>query len=123
MVALLVEEGADIEAESDKWTPLMMACCLGLERIVKYLIAQGADIYKENHLGDSFMWATISGHQNILEILSTAGQVKHSLKFGNVFIPFKIKDVFSNDKLNLPNGNIRNDKMKIIQPKNVNKKR
>lgn len=43
-IQLLVENGAQINAQDeDRWTPLHLACQLGVTRVISFLIKKGAD--------------------------------------------------------------------------------
>lgn len=85
IVKLLLEYGADANAQSSAGnTPLMYACNGGHEEIVKILLEQGANIEDHNENGHTpLMEAASSGHVNIAKILldKGAGINTHSNEF------------------------------------------
>ncbi|XP_054773946.2 ankyrin repeat domain-containing protein 17-like isoform X1 [Lytechinus pictus] len=85
IVKLLLEYGADANAQSSAGnTPLMYACNGGHEEIVKILLDQGANIEDHNENGHTpLMEAASSGHVNIAKILleKGAGINTHSNEF------------------------------------------
>ncbi|XP_071482918.1 ankyrin repeat and KH domain-containing protein mask-like, partial [Diadema antillarum] len=85
LVKLLLEYGADTNAQSSAGnTPLMYACNGGHEEIVKLLLDQGANIEDHNENGHTpLMEAASSGHVNIAKILleKGAGINTHSNEF------------------------------------------
>jgi len=76
IVALLLERGAIVDAESpNRSTPLMMAARYGKEESVKLLLARGADPKRTNDLGQSAADAARSaGREYLVEELSRPGR-------------------------------------------------
>jgi uncharacterized protein len=74
IVALLLDRGASIEAESpNRSTPLMMASQYGTEASVDLLLARGADARRRNDLGlDATEFARRSGRDFLVEKLKRA---------------------------------------------------
>ena len=72
IVALLLERGAIVDAESpNRSTPLMMAARYGKEESVKLLLARGADAKRTNDLGQTAADAARSvGREYLVEELS-----------------------------------------------------
>ncbi len=75
IVALLLERGAIVDAESpNRSTPLMMAARYGKEDSVKLLLARGADAKRANDLGQTAADAARSaGRDYLVEELSRPG--------------------------------------------------
>ena len=76
IVALLLERGAKVEAESpDRTTPLMMAARYGKEESVKLLLARGADPKRTNDRNVTAVdFARGSGREWLVEMLAKAGR-------------------------------------------------
>lgn len=76
VVALLLDRGAPIDAESpNRSTPLMMAARYGTEASVDLLLARGADAKRKNDLGLSAVeFARQSGRDFLIERLQKAAQ-------------------------------------------------
>ncbi|HEX4916060.1 MAG TPA: ankyrin repeat domain-containing protein [Vicinamibacterales bacterium] len=76
LVALLLDRGAPIDAESpNRSTPLMMAARYGTEASVDLLLARGADAKRKNDLGLSAVeFARQSGRDFLIERLRKAAQ-------------------------------------------------
>jgi uncharacterized protein len=76
IVALLLERGAIVDAESpNRSTPLMMAARYGKEESVKLLLARGADAKRTNDLGQTAADAARSaGREYLVEELSRSGR-------------------------------------------------
>jgi ankyrin repeat domain-containing protein 17 len=53
IVKLLLDHGANIEARSERTTPLMMACSEGHLSTIKLLLARGASVNAANTSGDT----------------------------------------------------------------------
>jgi ankyrin repeat protein len=70
IVKLLVEAGADIDAQTDAkaglllTTPLMKAVGTGRPEIVSYLVEKGADVFAPNHRGETLLHALHAHYQN-----------------------------------------------------------
>lgn len=76
IVALLLERGAKVDAESpDRTTPLMMAARYGKEESVKLLLARGADPKRINDRNmNAADFARGSGREWLVELLSKQGR-------------------------------------------------
>jgi ankyrin repeat protein len=76
VVALLLDRGAPIDAESpNRTTPLMMAARYGIEASVDLLLARGADARRRNDLGLSAVeFARQSGRDFLVDRLQKAAQ-------------------------------------------------
>ena len=75
IIALLLERGAIVDAESpDRTTPLMMAARYGKEDSVKLLLARGADAKRTNDRNmNAADFARGSGREWLAEMLTKAG--------------------------------------------------
>jgi ankyrin repeat protein len=75
VVEVLLKAGADINKESDGWTPLFLVCHCGSVEIVKLLISYGVDVNKiEEESGMTPLEiARAEGHAVIMELLLKAG--------------------------------------------------
>ena len=69
---LLLENGADIEAESKfQGTTLHRAAGIGNEAVVRLLLEKGADIKAENKDGITALdRAAVNGHETIVQLLT-----------------------------------------------------
>lgn len=75
ILALLIEAGADCNAGSGNWTPLMAACDLGLNDIVEILLKAGANINipTTNERATALMIAAGRGHIMLVSELLRCG--------------------------------------------------
>ncbi|KAJ4855513.1 ankyrin repeats (3 copies) domain-containing protein [Trichoderma breve] len=75
IVKLLVEKGADLEAEDNNdRTPLSWAAEKGYEAIVKLLVENGADIKaRDRYRQTPLSWAAEEGHEAIVKLLIEKG--------------------------------------------------
>ncbi len=65
--------GANVNAEKDGWTPLMLAARNGHAEIAKLLIEANADVYAKNQNGFTpLMFAAEDGHAEIVKLLIKA---------------------------------------------------
>ncbi|XP_026474601.1 ankyrin repeat domain-containing protein 17-like isoform X4 [Ctenocephalides felis] len=85
MVTLLIENGADVNAQSSSGnTPLMYGCAGGHDEVVKILLANGANVEDHNENGHTpLMEAASAGHVGVAKILleNGAGINTHSNEF------------------------------------------
>ena len=73
-VQLLLEKGADIEGQSDRGTPLIVAALYGYEGTVKLLLEKGANIEARNKYGSTpLSVATMNGYEGIVKLLIDRG--------------------------------------------------
>lgn len=73
-VQLLLEKGADIEAQSDRGTPLTVAALYGFEGTVKVLLEKGANLEMRNKYGSTpLSVATMNGYEGIVRLLIDRG--------------------------------------------------
>lgn len=75
VVKVLIQEGADIEAESNSFTPLSLAATHGYAKICKILIDAGASLETPTffNANTALSWATLSGHAECVNILLKSG--------------------------------------------------
>jgi ankyrin repeat protein len=70
----LLENGADINAQSTQGTPLSLASFNGQIEIVKFLIEKGADVDVKDNAGWSpLIWASATNHAEIAKLLIDKG--------------------------------------------------
>jgi hypothetical protein len=75
VVRLLLEHGADINAQSRRgWTPLHAASCYGALEVVRLLLEHGADVEAKTNSGKTALqFAADRGHDKVVEFLREHG--------------------------------------------------
>lgn len=75
MVKYLIQEGADIEAEENSWTPLLLASERGHLEVIRLLLAAGANIETPTLFNKNtpISWAAMSGHTACVKLLLENG--------------------------------------------------
>jgi uncharacterized protein len=75
MVMKFIKKGVDVnKADSNGWTPLMLASKLGHTSIVRELLDNGAGADYKNHGGSTaLLWAATFGHADVVRLLVRHG--------------------------------------------------
>jgi ankyrin repeat protein len=72
-VQLLLEKGADINAQNKGWTVLHVAASEGHEAVVQLLLEKGADINAQNQGWTALHVAASKGHEAVVQLLLEKG--------------------------------------------------
>ncbi|KAG9852947.1 purine and uridine phosphorylase, partial [Aureobasidium melanogenum] len=73
IVQILLDAGADLDAQSDYGTPLHAASEMGHDKIVQMLLDAGADLDAQSDYGTPLRAASFSGHDKIVQMLLSKG--------------------------------------------------
>ena len=73
-VRQLIQDGQNVNSDSDGWTPLMWAALNGHDQIVRELIRAGADVNGKNYIKRTALHrASWRGHSSVIKTLAEAG--------------------------------------------------